>query len=387
MHAALADRLQRALAERRQASNLRMVIARAASAASDSDDTPLQFASNDYLGLSTEPRVVAAFEAGARRYGVGATASALVCGYTDAHAELESAVARFTGRPRALLFSSGYLANLAVTGVLANRSTTLFEDRLNHASLIDAATLSRARLRRYPHLDAESLSGMLASDAAADRLILTDGVFSMDGDIAPLPALAGLAARHDATLIVDDAHGLGVVGPAGRGCSALHGLSTAELPVLIGTFGKAFGGAGAFVAGDGLLIEALQQFARPHIYTTAMPPALACAMLESLRIVATEPERQQQLTANIAHFRDCAAAAGLPLQPSQTPIQPILLGDNATVQRVGEAMRQHGFWLASIRPPTVPAGSARLRITVRATHRAEDITAMVSRLSALLRAG
>lgn len=385
MHAALADRLRRALAERRQATNLRVPIPRAGIAAAGSRAAPLQFASNDYLGLSAEPRVVAAFEAGARRYGVGATASALVCGYTDAHAALEAAVAGFTDRPRALLFSSGYLANLAVAGVLANRSTTLFQDRLNHASLIDAATLARARLRRYPHLDTESLAEMLASDAATDRLIVTDGVFSMDGDIAPLTGLADLAARHRATLIVDDAHGLGVVGHAGRGSAALHGLSIAGLPVLIGTFGKAFGGAGAFVAGDALLIDALQQFARPHIYTTAMPPALACAMRESLHIVATEPERQQRLHANIAHFRACAGAAGLPLQPSQTPIQPILLGDNASVQRIGEAMREHGYWLGTIRPPTVPAGSARLRITLSTTHRAEDITAMVARLGALLK--
>ncbi|MEF3192939.1 MAG: 8-amino-7-oxononanoate synthase, partial [Halothiobacillaceae bacterium] len=287
----------------------------------------LSFCSNDYLGLASHPAVIAAFKRGADEYGVGSGAAHLVSGHTRAHQALEEELAAFTGRERALLFSTGYMANLGAIGALAGRGDTVFEDRLNHASLLDGGLLSGARLKRYAHADADALAGLLAEAGAGERLIVTDGVFSMDGDLAPLPALATLAGQHDAWLMVDDAHGLGVLGARGRGTLEHFGLGAMEVPVLMGTLGKALGTAGAFVAGSQDLIEWLIQAARPYIYTTAMPAALAEATRASLRLIDEEPWRREHLRTLISRFKAGAEQLGLRLMPSDTPIQPILVGD------------------------------------------------------------
>jgi 8-amino-7-oxononanoate synthase len=343
----------------------------------------IDFAGNDYLGLAREPRVIAACARAAERYGVGATGSALISGHTDAHAELESALAAFTGRPRALVFGSGYLANLAVVTTFAGRNETVIQDRLNHASLIDAAILSRARLLRYAHANPAALATCLQRVEPGRALVVTDGVFSMDGDLAPLPALAALCSGHQSPFVVDDAHGFGVLGAHGGGSAEYHGLGMDEVPILIGTFGKAFGGAGAFVAGDEAIIDALIQFGRTYIYTTAPPPALMGAMTASLRIIVSEPERRDRLRANIACFRQCAELRGLPVGASTTAIQPVFLGNAAATLHAARTLRDKGYRVAAIRPPTVPAGTERLRITISAARTVAEIEGLVAALAAL----
>lgn len=337
----------------------------------------LSFSANDYLGLAADPRLGEAMQRGIARYGVGAGAAHLISGHSRAHHELEEALAAFTGRDRALLFSTGYMANLGVIAALLTRADSLFEDRLNHASLIDGGVLSRARLRRYPHADLAALAPMLA-DAPGQRLVATDGVFSMDGDIAPLAGLAGLCDAKDAWLMVDDAHGIGVLGPGGSGSVAAAGLGQAEVPVLMGTLGKALGTAGAFVAGPEALIETLIQSARPYIYTTAMPPALAEASRASLRIAAEEEWRRERLQGLIARFREGVRRIGLDLMPSETPIQPLMLGSSARANAWSEVLRQQGILIGAIRPPTVPEGSARLRITFSASHTVAQVEALLA---------
>jgi 8-amino-7-oxononanoate synthase len=354
----------------------------------------LAFCSNDYLGLANHPEVVAAMQAGAARYGVGSGAAHLISGHSAAHQALEEELADFTGRSRALLFSTGYMANLGVISALAGRRGQVFEDRRNHASLIDGALLSGARLRRYPHARAAALSRMLSrsgSDLAAGEerrdappvLIATDGVFSMDGDIAPLQELAGVAESAGARLMVDDAHGLGVVGETGRGTLQLAGLGAAQVPILVGTLGKAFGTFGAFVAGDEELIETLIQRARSYIYTTALPPAVAEATRASLRLIRTEPWRREHLRALIARFRRGAAELGLPLATSETPIQPLMVGDNRRALALSQALEEAGILVTAIRPPTVPEGSARLRVTLSAAHGEADVDRLLEVLASL----
>lgn len=347
----------------------------------------VNFSSNDYLGLANHPQVIAALQQGAERYGVGAGASHLVCGHSRAHHRLEEELADFTGRDRVLLFSSGYLANLGVIPALTGRHGTVFEDRLNHASLLDAARLAGARLLRYPHRDGAALERALADSPAVDRMIATDGVFSMDGDIAPLVELASTARRHDAWLMVDDAHGFGVLGPEGRGSTAELGLTQNEVPILLGTLGKAFGTFGAFVAGSAELIEFLLQQARTTIYTTALPPAVAEATRCALRLSRTETWRRARLTALIEHFREGARQLALPLLPSNSPIQPVLIGDNEAVTAIGERLLEAGFLTGVIRPPTVPPGSARLRITLSANHGFEHVDRLLDTLAGLRAAG
>ncbi len=342
----------------------------------------VNFASNDYLGLAAEPRVVDAYRRGAERYGVGAGASELVSGHTDAHAELEVALARFTGRPRALVLSAGYMANLSVVTTLASRRTAVIEDRLNHASLLDAAVLARARLLRYRHLDMADLAARVA--ACPGALVVTDGVFSMDGDVAPLPRMIEICKAGAGTLILDDAHGFGVLGARGGGSIEHFGLAACDIPVVVGTFGKAFGGAGAFVAADDVLIEAMIQFARPYIYTTALPPALCCAMRTSLQIIEDGTSLRQRLRSNVDRFRRRALARGVPVTQSHTPIQPIILAQNARAVSIAERLLAMGYWVAAIRPPTVPAGSARLRVAVSAGHAEEEIDGLVDALAACL---
>lgn len=327
----------------------------------------LAFCSNDYLGLANHPEVIAALRAGAERWGVGGGASHLVNGHCGPHHELELALAEFTGRPRALLFSTGYMANLGTVTALVGKGDSVLEDRLNHASLLDAGLLSGARFSRYLHNDAASLASRLEK-AEGNTLVVTDGVFSMDGDLADLPSLCATARQQNAWVMVDDAHGFGPLGATGGGIVEHFGLSMEDVPVLVGTLGKAFGTAGAFVAGSEELIETLIQFARPYIYTTSQPPAVACATLKSLELLRAERWRRDHLNALIARFRTGAAAIGLRLMDSPTPIQPILIGGSAQAMALSAELRQRGILVGAIRPPTVPAGTARLRVTLSASH-------------------
>ncbi|RBA53248.1 8-amino-7-oxononanoate synthase [Stutzerimonas zhaodongensis] len=327
----------------------------------------LAFCSNDYLGLASHPDVVRAMQQGAARWGVGGGASHLVMGHSTPHHQLEEALAEFTGRPRALLFSTGYMANLAAVTALVGQGDTVLEDRINHASLLDAGLLSGARFSRYLHSDVDSLAKRL-DKAAGDTLVVTDGVFSMDGDLANLPALCATAKAKNAWVMVDDAHGFGPLGKTGGGIVEHFGLGIDDVPVLVGTLGKAFGTAGAFVAGSEELIETLIQFARPYIYTTSQPPAVACATLRSLELLRSESWRRDHLNSLIARFRQGASEIGLTLMDSPTPIQPILVGSSERALRLSAALRERGILVGAIRPPTVPTGSARLRVTFSASH-------------------
>ncbi len=340
----------------------------------------LSFCSNDYLGLAADPRVAEAMVQGVRKYGVGSGAAHLVTGHSRPHHALEEELAEFLGRERALLFSTGYMANLGAVTALVGAGDAVFEDRLNHASLLDAGLLSRARLARFAHSDAVALDERLAASRAENKLVLTDGVFSMDGDVAPLGELAQVARRHGAWLMVDDAHGLGVIGPGGTGSVGEAGLTSADVPLLMGTLGKGFGTFGAFVAGDEALIEALIQKARAYIYTTALPPAVAEASRESLRIAREEPWRREHLQTLIGRFRAGAERLGLKLMPSFTPIQPLVVGGAGAAVAMSEALRQRGILISAIRPPTVPEGSARLRITLSAAHNEAQVDRLLEAL-------
>ncbi|MBZ0072781.1 MAG: 8-amino-7-oxononanoate synthase [Gammaproteobacteria bacterium] len=343
----------------------------------------LAFCSNDYLGLANHPDVVRALQAGADTWGVGSGAAHLVSGHSAAHHALEEELADFVGRPRALLFSTGYMANLGVAGALLGPGDRLFEDRYNHASLLDAARYSGARLVRYAHADGDDLGRRLVASGRRGDLIATDGVFSMDGDLAPLPVLAAAARAAQAWLLVDDAHGLGVLGAEGRGSVAHCGLEADAVPILMGTLGKAFGTFGAFVAGSEDLIETLIQRARTYVYTTATPPALAEATRASLRLVRAESWRRERLQALIARFRSGAAQLGLQLMASETPIQPLLVGAADAAVRLSERLRARGILVPAIRPPTVPAGTARLRITFSAAHDEAQVDRLLEALEAV----
>ena len=339
----------------------------------------LAFCNNDYLGLANHPQVIEAFAAGARQWGVGGGASHLVVGHSTPHHQLEEALAELTGRPRALLLSSGYMANLGAVTALVGQGGTVLEDRLNHASLLDAGLLSGARFSRYLHNDVDSLRKRL-SKAEGDTLVVTDGVFSMDGDLAELPAICAAAREQGAWVMVDDAHGFGCLGRHGGGIVEHFGLGLDEVPVLIGTLGKAFGTAGAFVAGSEELIESLIQFARPYIYTTSQPPAVACATLRSLQLLRDENWRREHLTGLIARFRLGVSALGLELMDSPTPIQPILVGSSARALALSAALRERGILVTAIRPPTVPRGTARLRVTLCAAHSEADVDRLLEAL-------
>lgn len=343
----------------------------------------LSFASNDYLGLANHPSVIAALQEGAATWGVGSGAAHLVTGHLQPHQQLEEALAQWTGRERALLFSSGYQANLAVISALLSRSDTLLQDRLNHASLLDAGLLSGARFWRYQHNDMHSLKSRLAR-ARGNTLIATDGVFSMDGDLALLPEICLQAQQLGAWVMVDDAHGLGVLGNTGAGTLEHFNLNCEQIPVLMGTLGKALGTSGAFIAGSDELIQALMQFARPYIYSTSTSPAIACASLASLRIVQEESWRREHLQQLITYFRQGAQALGLELMPSSTAIQPLLIGDSAQAMQLAQQLQQRGIWITAIRPPTVPKDSARLRITLSAAHTKVHIEQLLDALAQVL---
>lgn len=342
------------------------------------------FCSNDYLGLANHPEIIKALQSAADRYGVGSGASHLISGHTVAHRALEEELADFLGRERALLFSSGYHANLGTIATLVQRGDSVFEDRLNHASLIDAARLSGAKLYRYSHGDSEALQRQ-CDTTRTDRckLIVTDGVFSMDGDLAPLPEIARLAERYNSALMVDDAHGLGVLGDTGQGSCEYFSLSPQQVPILMGTLGKAFGCFGAFVAGSEALVETLIQEARTYIYTTAIPAAIAEAARASLNIIKRESWRRDKLAVLIKRFRDGAEQLGLKLRPSWTPIQPLILGDNQRALQMSNKLLENGFLVTAIRPPTVPQASARLRITLSAAHNETQVDRLLSILGEL----
>ena len=344
----------------------------------------LSFCSNDYLGLANDPAVVAALQEGAARYGAGSGASHLITGHNRAHHQLEETLAEFTGRPRALLFSTGYMANLAALSTLAGRHDTVYADRLNHASLVDGIRLAGARLRRYRHSDTTHLATLLADKPQVEpSLIVSDGVFSMDGDRAPVAELAGLARDHGARLMIDDAHGLGVRGKGGGGTLTELALTVEDVPLLVGTLGKAFGTFGAFIAGSEELIETMIQHARPYIYTTALPPAIAHATITSVSLARREEWRREKLRALGRYLVQGARRLGIDL-PDTVPIVPVIVGDASRAIELSDSLRARGILISAIRPPTVPAATARLRITLSATHSETDIDRLLSALSEVL---
>ena len=347
--------------------------------------TLLSFCSNDYLGLANHKKIKLAFTQAVETYGVGSGAAHLINGHSCLHHDCEQRLAAFTGRDRALLFSTGYLANLGIASALLGRHDFVYQDKLNHASLIDAAKISGARLVRYRHNDTAQLASLLQENQAESRkLVMTDGVFSMDGDCADLAEIARISAQHQGWCMVDDAHGFGVLGKTGAGLLEQLELSQQQVPILMATLGKAVGTAGAFVAGSDDLIETLIQQARPYIYTTAAPPAIAAATLCSLDIIERESWRREKLQELIGHFCARMAAIEVELMPSDTAIQPILIGDNNRVLELGKNLMRAGIHVGAIRSPTVPVGSARLRVTLSAAHEKSDIDQLVNTLGQLL---
>ena len=359
----------------------------------------LSFCSNDYLGLASHPDIAKAFKQGVDDYGVGSGAAHLVSGHSRAHHELEETLAEYTGRSRALLFSTGYMANLGIANALMAKGDYIFQDKLNHASLIDAALLSSAfsgsQLKRYPHNNINRLAKLLTdseicyencSENRPRKLVMSDAVFSMDGDLAKVSQMSELCQQHNAWLMLDDAHGFGVLGANGAGTAEEFSLDQQQLPIYMATLGKAMGGFGAFVAGSDALIETLIQKARAYVYTTAMPAALAQALLMSIKISREESWRRDKLKQLIAQFRSGAEQLGLSLMNSQTAIQPVMAGDNETAMRISRKLEQQGILVTAIRPPTVPKGTARLRVTLSAQHEAGDIERLLSALDASIRA-
>ena len=388
----LIERLARAQAERARHSLLRRLrtVSQVDASVIVIDGKPLRnFASNDYLGLAQHPALTERLVRAAAQWGVGAGAAHLLGGHREEHAELERKLAGWTGRESALLFSTGYMANLgAMQALLAAGDhgpgpgqAVCVQDKLNHASLLDAARLSDAELVRYVHADGASAKRQLATRAGVPALLATDGVFSMDGDIAPLAELAALCKTQQATLMVDDAHGLGVLGAEGGGSVNEADLGSSEVPVLMGTLGKALGVAGAFVAGSAALIDGLVQFARPHIYTTALPPALAAAASAAIDIARFEPWRRAKLGRLVTHFRQGARERGIVLLDSRTPIQPVVIGASKAALVAMQSLEAQGFFVPAIRPPTVAQGKARLRVVLSARHEESDVEQLLNALA------
>jgi len=345
----------------------------------------LNFCSNDYLGLANHPEVISSFKKAADQYGVGSGSAHLVTGHQSVHHELEEQLAEFVNRPRALLFSTGYMANLGVVSALLSKNDIIFEDKLNHASLIDAGQLSTAKFKRYFHNDINNLELKLndANDSST-KLIVSDGVFSMDGDVLALEKMVAVAKQKDAIILIDDAHGLGVTGKTGRGTVEQFNASIDDVPILMGTLGKAFGTFGAFISGSEILIETLIQQARSYIYTTALPPAIAAATLTSLKLVINDQWRREQLFERINQFKNGARQLGLNLMASDTAIQPLLIGSSEQALNISQALEKQGILISAIRPPTVPNNTARLRITFSANHTKEHVDKLLSALEQLL---
>ncbi|NOQ81164.1 MAG: 8-amino-7-oxononanoate synthase [Methylophaga sp.] len=344
----------------------------------------LSFCSNDYLGLANHPALKKAFMDAVEQEGVGAGAAHLLTGHSRYHQDLELALAEFTGQQRTLLFSSGYQANMGIIDGLMTRGDAVIQDKLNHASLLDGSRLSEADLLRYPHANMALLQKRLQKASTANhKLIVSDGVFSMDGDIAPLPEIMAQAKQYKAAVLLDEAHGLGVLGEHGRGSVEYWNIAQDELPIVMGTFGKAFGTSGAFVAADDEVIETLIQQARSYIYTTAQPAAIAAATLASLKLVEEENWRREKLQSLISQFRTGAKELGLNVMDSLTPIQPVLIGDDQKAIKIGKALEEKGILVGVIRPPTVPEGSARLRITFSANHSEQDVSQLLDALEVI----
>jgi len=380
----LIDRLARAQAGRARQSLLRKLrtIEQVDGARIVIDGKPLlNFASNDYLGLAQHPALTQSLVLAAGQWGVGAGAAHLLGGHRDEHAELERKLAHWTGRESALLFSTGYMANLGAIQALLGAGDVCVQDKLNHASLLDAAHLSGVELVRYVHADGASAKRQLAARAGTPALLATDGVFSMDGDVAPLAELAALCKTQHATLMVDDAHGLGVLGDEGAGSVNEAHLTGRQVPVLMGTLGKALGVAGAFVAGSAALIDGLVQFARPHIYSTALPPALAAAASAAIDIARFEDWRRDKLRRLVAHFRHGARERGITLLESRTPIQPVMIGVSNVALVAMQSLEAQGFFVPAIRPPTVAQGKARLRVVLSARHEEADVEQLLNALA------
>ena len=333
----------------------------------------LNFSSNDYLGFAHDPALLEKTRQAVVEYGSGSGASHLVAGHQYPHHQLEQRLAELTGRERALVFSTGFMANVGVLTTLLRKGDVVFQDKLNHASLLDGALASGARLARFRHNDIDHLQQLLVRHTGGRRVLAVDSVFSMDGDIAPLHQLATICAENDVVLMVDDAHGFGVLGDTGMGAAEHFGLDQQQLPVLMGTLGKAMGSAGAFIAGSDVLIETLVQFCRPYIYSTAMPASSAVAALNAIELNHAEPGRRLKLLQLIDYFRDAASALALPLCESRTAIQPLLVGDSDTAVKLSDVLYDAGILAVAIRPPTVPVGAARLRLTLTAQHSEQDI--------------
>lgn len=378
------DRLLQENLDKRQLQHLFRSRVRVDSACSDQltvgGKSVHNFCSNDYLGLANNRVIADAFKRGIDDYGTGSGASHLISGHTKAHCELEEQLAEFTGRPKALLFSSGYMANMGVIGALLGRSDIVLEDYLNHASLLDGGLLSRAKFQRYKHQDCNDLDAKLNASNGTRKLVVTDGVFSMDGDVAPVADLAEVSQNNNAWLMVDDAHGFGVLGKTGAGLVEELDLSVDQVPVLMGTLGKSFGTYGAFVAGSETLIETLVQYARSYIYTTAPPPAIAVATSASLELVKNDQWRRDKLNQRILQFRAGAEQIGLRLMHSNTPIQPVLMASDAQLLKTNKQLLDSGFMVGAIRPPTVPEGTGRLRITLSASHSEQQVDALLDAL-------
>ncbi len=348
----------------------------------------LNFCSNNYLSLASHPELITAAQAATQKYGASTTASHLIAGHTEIHQRLEETIAHFVGAEKAVLFSTGYMANLAVPTTFLGRHDLLVEDRLNHASIIDAAKMSDAKLRRYHHCNAAAAGKILAKteseNTAQRKMLVTDGVFSMDGDLAPLDALHQICKDHNAVLVVDDAHGFGLVGPSGRGSLSSFDLAPNGNTMMLGTLSKAVGSFGAFVAGDAVYIDTLIQHARPFIYTTALPASVAAASLAAIGLFKSEAWRREKLNDNIQQFRKLANAAGITTTDSTTPIQPIIVGDSAAALEISAQLKEQGIMAIAIRPPTVPVDQARIRITLMTNHTADDIEQLVTALAGAL---
>ena len=359
------------------------------------DKNVISFCSNNYLGLANHPQIKQATIDAIKKFGVGSGSAHLINGHSIAHHQLEEELAEFTGYPRTILFSTGYMANLGICQALIGNNDYVFEDRLNHASLIDGGLISGARFQRYLHNDVSSLQKKISkidktasekpAKKQAEKLVLSDGVFSMDGDIANIPALAALCKTSNSWLMVDDAHGFGTLGQTGKGCLQHFSLTHTDVPIYMATLGKAMGTAGAFIAGSDELIETIIQKARTYIYTTAMPAAIAEATRCSLNIIQNEPEHLQNLTSNISYFRNCCSQADLAIENSQTAIQPLLIGDEKKAVLISQQLFELGFLVTAIRPPTVPEGTSRLRITLSAKHNNEHINQLIETLLPLLK--
>lgn len=344
----------------------------------------LAFCSNDYLGLASHPQLIAALQQGVQQWGAGAGAAHLVNGHFEPHHQLEQALAGFVGKPAALLFSTGYMANLGVVQALTGKGDTVFADKLNHASLNDAMQLSRAETKRYRHGDMAQLAQLLEQTKSGRKLVITDAVFSMDGDIAPLREMLALCEQYDAWLYVDDAHGFGVLGDQGRGSLVHSGIASQRI-IYMATLGKAAGVSGAFVAAEQVVIDTLINYAHSYIYTTASPPALSVALLQTLELIAHGNERRAHLQRLVVRLRHGLADLSWQLMPSDTAIQPLLVGDNQLALKLSDGLRERGIWVAAIRPPTVPQGTARLRITLSAAHSEADVDQLIVALHELAR--